>query len=213
MKIVVFGASGNCGAHFVRLAAARGHQITAVVRAGTAYEAPPGVQVTRGDVLDATFVASVIRGHDAVMSGLGMRYKHPWARRESPDDFTSRATANIVAGMKAAGLRRVSLISAAGVADSRPGLNWPMRMMLAISNVGIAYADMERVETLVSQSGLDAQLVRPTTLTHGLRTDQVRITDRFRATSSISREDVAAFMLQELESERFSARTPMITVR
>jgi putative NADH-flavin reductase len=212
MKIVVFGASGSCGAHFVRRAAARGHQVTAVVRAETAYEAPAGVKVVRGDVLDAPFVASVIRGHDAVMSGLGMRYKHPWARRESPDDFTSRATANIVDGMKAAGLRRVSLISAAGVGDSRPQLNWPMRMLLAISNVGKAYADMERVEALVSQSGLDAQMVRPTTLTDKPGTGRVRITDRFRANSSIPREDVAAFMLQELENDRFSARTPMITV-
>jgi hypothetical protein len=88
-----------------------------------------------------------------------------------------------------------------------------MRMLLAVSNVGKAYADMERVEQIASDSGLDAQLVRPTTLTHQPRTDRVRITDRYHATSSIPREDVAAFMLQELENERFTARTPMITVR
>src|SRR6185369_5714798 len=126
MKLVVFGASGNCGGHFVRLAAARGHEVTAVVRAGAAYEAPASVAVARGDVLDAAFVAGVIPGHGAVVSGLGMRYKHPWAKRESPDDFTSRATGNIVAGMKAAGVARIIVISAAGVGDSRPRLNLPM---------------------------------------------------------------------------------------
>jgi uncharacterized protein YbjT (DUF2867 family) len=35
MKVVVFGASGNCGRHFVRLAAARGHAITASFSART----------------------------------------------------------------------------------------------------------------------------------------------------------------------------------
>jgi hypothetical protein len=55
----------------------------------TAYDPPPGVQgvqVVRGHVLDADFVSSVISAHDAVARCLGMRYAHPWARRESPDD-------------------------------------------------------------------------------------------------------------------------------
>ena len=124
MRFVVFGASGNCGGHFVRLAAARGHGVSAVVREQTAFEPQAGVQIVRGDVLDAAFVASVVQGADAVMSGLGMRYKHPWARRMSPDDFTSRATAAIVAAMTAAGVARIAIISAAGVGDSRPGLRF-----------------------------------------------------------------------------------------
>jgi putative NADH-flavin reductase len=211
MKLVAFGASGNCGAHFVRLAAAHGHQVTAVVRATTAYEPPAGVAVARGDVLDAAFVAGVIRGQDAVMSALGMRYKHPWARRESPDDFTSRATAHIIAGMKAAGVARIVLISAAGVGDSRPRMNLPMRLMLRVSNVGKAYADMERVEALLRASGLDWQAIRPTTLTHAPRTGRVRVVDGYPVTAQIPREDVATFMLAELESPEIAHRTPIIT--
>lgn len=212
MNVIVFGASGNCGSHFVRFASAAGHQVTAVVRASTEYAPPPGVKVLRGDVLDAAFVASAVPGHDCVMSGIGMRYKHPFARRESPDDFTSRATGYIVAAMNGAGVRRISAISAAGVGDSRPGMNWPMRVMLAISNVGVAYKDMEKVERILFESGLDWQAVRPVTLTHKPRTDKVRITDRYPVTATIPREDVAAFMLRELERPSFSARTPVITV-
>lgn len=215
MKLMVFGASGKCGAHFVRLAAARGHQVTAAVRAQTPFEPPPSVTVVKGDVLDAGFVSKVVRdvrNCDAVVSGLGMRYKHPWSRRESPDDFTSRATSNIVAAMKAAGVERISLISAAGVGDSRAVLNWPMRILLRISNVGKAYADLERVEDVLRSSRLDWQAIRPTTLTQKPRTDRVCISDRYPATASIPREDVAAFMLQELERARFTERTPIITV-
>jgi putative NADH-flavin reductase len=212
MKVIVFGATGHCGGYFVRMAAERGHRVTAVVRPSTAYDAPEGVEVLRGDVLDADFVAGAIPGHDAVMSGVGMRYAHPWATRQSPDDFTSRALANIVAGMKTAGVSRISFISAAGIGDSRPGLNWVMRLMLATSNVGAAYQDLERAEEILRESGLDWQAVRPTVLTHGARTDRVRITDRFRATASIPREDVAAFVLSELERSSFGSRTPLITV-
>jgi uncharacterized protein YbjT (DUF2867 family) len=199
MKLIVFGASGSCGGHFVRFARANGHEVTTVVRAD-------------GDVLDAAFVARAVRGHDAIVSALGMRYAHPWARRESPDDFTTRALANIVRAAKLAGLSRVVAISAAGVGDSRPAMNWPMKVMLKTSNVGVAYADLENMEALLRESGLDWQAVRPTTLTHKPRTDRAHVTSAFGVTATIPREDVAAFMLHELESSSFTARTPMITV-
>ena len=137
---------------------------------------PSRVTVVRGEVLDAAFAAGVIPGHDAVVSGLGMRYRHPWAKRESPDDFTYRATLNIVSGMKTAGVRRISVISAAGVGDSRAALNWPMRFLLATSNVGTWYAALERAEGVLRESGLDWQAVRPTTLTRKAATGRVRIT-------------------------------------
>ena len=129
----------------------------------------------------------------------------------SPDDFTSRATAAIVAAMTAAGVRRIAIISAAGVGDSRPALNWMMRAMLAVSNVGKAYADLERAEALLRASGLDWQAVRPTTLNHKPATGRARITDRYRVSDSIPRQDVAAFMLDQLETAAPSQRTPMIT--
>lgn len=211
MKLVVFGASGNCGSHFVRLATSRGHDVTAIVRAATRYNAPDGANVVRGNVLDADFVARVVPGHDAVMSALGMRYRHPWSRRESPDDFTSTATRHIVAGMQQARVARISLISAAGVGDSRARANVFIRLMISTSNVGYAYADLERVERTLRDSGLDWQAVRPTTLSHRRGTGRVRITNRYRATDSIPREDVATFMLREIEADRFSVRTPVIT--
>jgi uncharacterized protein YbjT (DUF2867 family) len=146
VRLLVFGASGNCGSHFVRLAALHGHDVTAVVRAQTHTDPAPGVSVARGDV-----------------------------------------------------------------GDSRPVLNWPMRLLLGMSNVGKAYADLERVEATLRSSGLDWQAVRPTTLTHRRPAGSVHLTDRYAITASIPREDVVGFMLRELEAARFTERTPIIT--
>ena len=211
MKLVVFGASGNCGSHLVRQSAARGHQVTAVVRPSTPYDAPNGVSLTRGDVLDPRFVASVVSGHDAVASCLGIRYAHLWGRRQSPDDFISRATGNIVGGMHSSGVQRISVISAAGVADSRSVANLVIHVLIATSNVGVAYTDLERVEQLLGESGLDWQAVRPTTLSNRRGTGKARLTTSFPMTASIARADVAAFMLAELERPAFTSRTPLIT--
>ena len=210
MRIVVFGASGQCGRHFVRLACANGHAVSCVVRPQTPFEAPPPATVRRGDVLDAAFVEDAIGGHDAVMSALGMRYRHPWARRESPDDFTSRATANIIRGMTARGVQRISIISGAGVGDSRPGLNLVMRLLLPISNLGPAYADLDRAEALLHASTLDWQAVRPVSLTDAPRASAVQVLDRFPLTATIPRESVAAYLLEQLEAPRFGLRTPLI---
>ena len=180
MNLVVFGASGNCGRHFVKLAAAHGHSVTAVIRDGRPADALATVAVVRGNVLDPAFVASTLRGQDGVMSGLGMRYRHPWSARESPDDFISRAMTHIVDGMHAAGVARISAISAAGIGDSRPVLNLLVRFLVATSNVGVAYADLERVEQILRASGLDWQAVRPTTLTHKSATGRARRTSRYR---------------------------------
>jgi putative NADH-flavin reductase len=210
VRLIVFGASGGCGSQLVRQAVAHGHQVTAVVRSATQYEPPDGVAVVRGDVLNAGFVASVIPGHDAVASCVGIKYVHPWARRQSPDDFISRATANIIAAMKAAGLRRVSAISAGGVGDSRHTRNAVIRFLIATSNVGVGYADLDRVEQILRASGLDWQAVRPVRLSGGAGTGRVRRTDNFPASATIPRADVAAFMLSELERPQFSERTPMI---
>ena len=195
----------------MREAAARGHQVTAVVRPETSYQPPNGVTSTRGSVLHADFVASAIVGHGVVASCLGIRYAHPWARRESPDDFISRATRNIVAGMRASGVQRISVISAAGVADSRPAANLVIRLLIATSNVGVAYADLARVEEILRHSGVDWQAVRPTTLSNRRGTGAVRLTTGFPGTARIARADVAGFMLAELERPAFTARTPMIT--
>ena len=208
--MLAFGASGRCGSHFVRLAAAAGHSVTAVVRAQTSYTPPANVNVARGDVLSADFVNATTPGHDVVVSALGMRYRHPWARRLSPESFTSTATRHIVDAMRGANIHRLAVISAAGVGDSRARANWVIRFMIATSNVGYAYADLERMEAVLKGSALDWLAVRPTTLSNRRGTGRVAITDAYPMTASIPREDVAKFLLQEIEAPQFAARTPMI---
>jgi uncharacterized protein YbjT (DUF2867 family) len=86
-----------------------------------------------------------------------------------------------------------------------------MRLMLASSNVGIAYADLERTEKALQASELDWQAVRPTTLTRGSAGGHIITSERFGLLDSISREDVAMYMLGELQRTSFTLRTPLIT--
>jgi putative NADH-flavin reductase len=213
MKLVVFGANGATGKWLVRLAVERGHPVTAVMREGAIANVPQGVDVVRGDPLDAGFVDGVVAGKDAVVTALGVRLRrgrNPFSSLASPPTLLSQSVTHMLAAMKRHGVSRISMVSAAGVGDSRKAVAWPLRVIFRISNIHVDYEDKERAEALLAASGLDWQAVRPTTLTNGASAGSRRV-DRYGATMHIAREDLARFMLDQLEQPRFDEPTPMIS--
>jgi putative NADH-flavin reductase len=209
MRLVVLGATGGCGRHVVDHALARGHQVTAVVRPGAQYAAP-NATIAPCAVLSDGALVSVIAGHDAVISCLGIRRRHPrnpWSRMLSPPDLTSRAAIAIVSAMRATGVERVLSISAAGVGDSRPDMSRWLRWVFDRSQIGVAYRDLAVAETIFAASPLDWTCVRPVTLSPR-RARPVREVDFYKLTATIPREAVAIWMLDHLAAS--PSRTPMI---
>lgn len=214
MKIAVLGASGGCGQHLVKLGKEQGHDVTAVVRSAT-WQPPPGVNVVRGDLTNETFLREAIRGCDAVLSALGLRIPGlaPWNKPEVPD-FLARSTPALVAAMKAENVKRVIAISAGGVGDSRERVPGVFRAMISLTALKKPYAELEKMESALLASGLDVLIPRPTGLTDGPQTRQVKTISAFGSgRATISRVDVAAWMLEQLAAPAFpQEKTPMITV-
>lgn len=213
MKLAVLGASGGCGKFLVELAARRGHSVTAVARTSSKLEVPPGVKVDRGDLTSADFLRGVVRGQDAVLSALGLKVAGlaPWHRPEDPT-FLSRSTKALIEAMKTEGTKRLMAISAGGVGDSRALVPWFFRALIAVTAVRSAYAQLEDAEAQLLDSGLDVCLPRPTGLTDGPLTGKVVVARALKGRATISRADVAAWMIEQIEKPAFDERTPMITV-
>jgi putative NADH-flavin reductase len=214
MRILILGASGGCGQCLVRQARERGHTVTAVARSAASFTAPEGVRVERGEVLEPGFLDRVVAGHDAVASALGIRRRNPlnpWSPITSPEDLPSRSAQLLVQAMSRSGVRRVCAISSAGVGDSFGRMNWVMKVLVRYSNVGVGYRGLAVMEEVYSSSGLDWQAVRPTRLTDGPLTGKVMVTDAFPMAASISRADVAGYMLDRLERGELTPRLPLIT--
>lgn len=212
MNILVLGASGGCGQFLVSQAMARGHEVTAVVR-GARYVPPAGVTVLRGDLTDVAFLREAVRNKDAVMSALGLRLTGiaPW---DGPveADFLVKSTRAIVAAMKAEGARRILAISAGGVGDSREKVPAFFRAFVATTSLRKVYSELERMEEVLFASGLDVCIARPTGLTDEPATGAVKVVEGMAGRATISRADVAAWMLGELEKPAYSNKAPMITV-
>jgi len=213
MRLLVLGASGACGAWLVRRAVERGHRVTALVRAPSRDEPPPGVNVICGDVAIPAEFDRTLPGHDAVLSALGLRRagRSPWAALRSPHDLMTRVAALLASAMPRAGIGRLVAVSAAGVGDSMHQLTWPVRLLVRSGNIGVAYRDLAGMEAALGKSELDWLAVRPVTLLHGPPRKPARRVERYRLTSVVRRSEVAEWMLSAVEQPTpFRERTVMI---
>ena len=200
MKLIVFGATGNTGLELLDQGIAAGHAMTAFVR-DAARIGDRKARIVTGDVLDEAAVTQAIRGHDAVLSGLGTR---PWRHV----DICSSATPVITRAMAAAGVKRIVVLSSQGVGDSTLGAVGKLFGALALRR---AFADKLAMETSLAATDRDWIVVRPGILTNGKPRGVWRAAiDNSLRGGRIARADVAAFMLQQLGSDEFVRHKPVL---
>jgi putative NADH-flavin reductase len=206
MRILVFGATGPLGRHVVDRALSAGHRVTAFVRAPGRLDPRPGLREAAGDVLDADAVAAAVPGQDAVISALGHSRPSPEGRDLYP------GASHIIEAMKAARVSRLIWISSHGVGDSRGRSGFVFERIFVPLRLRAELADKEREEALVTASDLDWTIIRPARLTNGPRTGRLLAEPRLRISirNSVSRADVAGFVLTELENGDHLLSAPTI---
>lgn len=193
MRLLILGATGGTGRAFIRQAIEHGHAITALVRSPQKLAAlADRISIRQGDPRSAADLRAVLPGHDAVVSALG-------PPGPGPTTILRDGARSTVEGMRATGLRRIIVVSAAVLFDDLGFLGGLLRRTL-LKNVAADSAEMEHI---VTASGLDWTIARPPRLTNGPLTGRYRVADERlpeqSALASISRADVAHFLLSELE--------------
>lgn len=139
--LAITGSTGFVGSAVLETALAQGHRVRALARREQA--ARGGVEWVRGDLEDTAALAAMVAGADAVIHVAGLT--------NTPDPAAFEAanvtgTANVLAAMKAADVRRLVFVSS--LSARQPELS--------------AYgASKARAEALVEASGLDWTTVRP----------------------------------------------------
>jgi putative NADH-flavin reductase len=209
MKLTIFAATGGIGRQLLDQAVAAGHDVTAVVRSPERLSGKP-VSAVRADLADPDLAAleSAVAGADAVLSGLG-------PSRASDAGIASTGTRPIVQAMRATGVRRLVVVSAAPVATMAspgrpnppkhdPGEGLAMRYLLTPMIQTIlrkVYVDLALMEDILRDSGLDWTAVRPPRLTDKPLTGHYRtaIGQNLRGGAFVSRADVAHLMLRVLD--------------
>jgi putative NADH-flavin reductase len=200
MRLTVFAATGGIGRQLVEQAVAAGHDVTAVAR--NPQGLPKGVRIVAADLSapDPAALADAVAGADAVLSALGPR------RPRSEAGIASLGTRAIVAAMRATGVRRIVVVSAAPVRTASrppeagqpekggrpqkagrppkpehdPGDGFFMRHLgnrFARALFGDHFDDLAVMEQILRDSDLDWTVSRPPQLTDKPLTGAYRVAD------------------------------------
>lgn len=208
MKLVIFGVTGGTGRALLEQALGHGHEVTAAARTPAKITLKRDrLRVVQADVTDAEAVNAAVKGCEVVLSALGVSDFRPFAEATT---VYSQGTRNILAAMKNAEVARFIGVTSAGVNDDP---NEPLLYRLLFKPLLRGpYRDMRRMEEEVEASGLTWTLVRPVRLTDGPRTGRYRITpeNRPKGGRTVSRADVADFMLRALEEPDFFGRAVVL---
>jgi putative NADH-flavin reductase len=209
MKIIVFGATGGTGKLIVSQALAKGHSVTAFVRNPEGLTPDPHLRVVQGDLFDLATVVDAVRGHRAVLSALG-------ARSRQKADILANATPVILEAMRQEYVTRLIVLGASGVQrDHGKYQNALTNMAIWVAKKTLLkhpFVDQAALERMLAASDVDYTIVRAPRLMDGPFTGTYRVLPDALPPGalSISRADVADFMLQQLTDPRFHRQGPYI---
>ncbi|TWB74965.1 putative NADH-flavin reductase [Nitrospirillum amazonense] len=207
-KILVLGATGPTGRLIVRQAIAQGYDVTVLARSAEKARGLDGATPVLGDARNETVLRQALKGRDAVISALGTPAS-PFREVTS----LSTATRALVDAMKAEGVNRLVCITGIGAGDSAGHGGFLFDRLIFPLLLRKVYADKNRQEAIVRDSGLDWVLVRPTILNNKPSRGGVRaLTDLTGVHGgTISRADVAGFVLKQVRDDTWRRRAPLIT--
>jgi putative NADH-flavin reductase len=199
MKIVIFGASGKTGLLLVEQALENGHQITAYVRNAKSISIKhANLKIVVGNLNETLKLRDVVTDADACISALGggsLIHRTP---------ALVEGIANIVDAMEKGGTKRFVYMSSIGAGESRYLIPQPLRLFIVNLLLRIPLADHNLNEKRISESKLNWTIARPGGLTDGPVTGDIKFGKDIIVTknnSKISRANVAAFILKQLNNE------------
>ncbi len=207
MQVLILGATGGTGRELVKQALGHGHSVRAVARKPEKVKAVhPRLEVVQGDIGDPKTLAAALKGQDAVLSAVGVNER-------KPNTILSDGVGNLLTAMKRQKVKRLIFVSSLGVGDSKGQLGPVYNLVVLPALLKNIFADKETAEQLIRESDADWTIVRPGSLTNRLLTGKYRVgpdAAKKRWLPRVSRADVADFMLDALEHNRFVREAPGI---
>lgn len=200
MRVALIGATGSVGSRILDELVRRGHRVTAIARHADKIKPTQQVMPRRADLRDPSDMAKAIAADDAVIHSVR---------------FLDSDVRKVIDAVQKSGLKRLLVVGGAGSLEVAPGKqlvdtpNFPP----AYKNEAIAGRDfLNYLRALPPDQPVDWTYISPSAIfAPGARTGKFRVggeqllTDP-KGNSSISQEDFALALVDELESPRHSRR-------
>ncbi|EFQ33708.1 NAD-dependent epimerase/dehydratase [Colletotrichum graminicola] len=167
MHFLLLGATGRTGKHVVSELLSQGHTAVALVRTEGSLTPYPGLTIVTGsplskpDIKSALSAAPSLTPSAAIITLNTVRESDsPFAPQSSPPRFLADSCSNACQVLDQAGVRRIVVMSTAGVGDSWGPLPWLSKAFMGWTNIKYALEDHGLVDKEIRSTNMDWTLVR-----------------------------------------------------
>lgn len=209
MKLLIFGASGAIGKKLTQRALDKGHLVKAFVRNPNKINfSHPNLQIVKGDLSDRMAIQSSVEHSDVVISVLG-----PPLVRKYEGMPLAEAHKNIISAMNEYNVKRLITLATPSVKFDKD------KKSVATVLPGIMgkllfpkpYLEIVEIGNIVKESNTDWTIVRIIAPNDKPATGKSKVSFGERKIGfSISRDDIATFILNEAEKGEYIKSMPII---
>jgi len=206
-RIAVLGASGGVGRLIVGRALDQGFAVVCQTRdARKLAHIAARVRVDPFDPTDQAKLGEFLRGADVVIFALGVD-------TTGPTTLFSDVTAALIAAMSRERVKRLIAITGVGAGETRGHGGFFYDRIIYPLFARKRYTDKDRQEALIAASDLDWIIVRPAPFADRRVPGTMEIHTRIAPDTvlrHITRDEVAAFVVDQFDSDRYLHQRPFI---
>lgn len=209
MKITIFGSTGPTGLHAINLALEKGYNVVAYARNPSKITFKhENLSIIKGELDDILAIEHAVRNSDAVLSFLG-------PKSNLKDNILSKGMSNIVNAMENQGVKRIIALGTASITDEKDKYPFKFRILVKIVKIVAsgAYSEIRAMGAAIKKSKLDWTIARVSILNNNPPTGKIKsgYYGKEITNLSISRADMAAFCIAQIESDEFIKKAPAIS--
>jgi len=216
-KILILGATGRTGKHAIPYALANGYEVVAMVRNPAKITVKSdNLTIITGLPTKLEVVRKAMKGCDAVLSLLGP-LPHGGAisiRKIDRPRILERSISNVLVAMLEYHIKRIMILSTVGAGDSWKYNPWYVKLLATLTNFKVIFEDHNAQENLIQASGTNWTIARPVGLNENETMGTLAVTyDHTPRPFQISRKLLAKFLIDNLYSETYMHKAPMLSER
>ena len=206
-RIAVLGASGTVGRRIVDRLLEGGFDVVCQTRSAEKLAHLAGRAVIHAfDPRDAERLSEFVSGADAVIFTLGTDTK-------GATTLFSETTAALIKVMQKHGVKRLIAITGVGAGETRGHGGWLYDWIIFPLFTRKRYLDKNKQEELIAASDLEWTIVRPAPFSDRPAAGDLQVLTQIKPEtrlSRITRDEVAAFVVAQLDSEQFVRQRPFV---
>jgi len=210
MNLTIFGGTGTAGLLTIKEAISKGYKVTAYARNPEKITfKDKNLHVVVGELTEYEKIEKVIRGSDAVISLLGPKAKAKETKIANGYD-------NIIKAMVSSGKKRLITAVSSSYSDEQDRFNFMVRfgiLLLKIMGASIL-KDIIKTGDLIRNSPLDWTMARLPMLKNSPGKGNLYagyVGDGKFNFFELTREDLAEFLVEQIEDRRFIKKAPAIS--